>query len=614
MIKARAALFLVFALWPGSVSLGQTAAPAPSEGRLQQFLVADWDYWMHEYPEMATSVGYPGQNDRWTDDSTSAVERRTRHLRQNLQTLRSFNRSTLTAAERLDYDLYRSLLETTVEGLQYHFDALPIAQVIPRNLLMPMTQMSGPQLGIAEVIEIMPARNTGDYENILARLEKVPAAIGQTIAQMREGMRLGWTPPRITLRGVPGQIETLIAPDAGSSPVLGAFRNFPATVPEADRERLKQRAIAAYNEKFVSAFRKLHTFLADTYLPACREDISVSSLRANSAAGLPGGVEMYAYLVRWYTTTRMTPQQIHELGLAEVKRIRAEMDKVIASTGFTGSFGEFTNFLRTDPHFFFNDANALVESYRNIAKRADPQLAHLFGVLPRLTYGVKPVPEHSAPTQTTAYYQPGSLVAGRPGWYFVNTYNLPARPKWEMEALSLHEAVPGHHLQIALAQELENQPEFRKHAGFTAFVEGWGLYAESLGEEMDFYRDPYSKFGQLTYEMWRAMRLVVDTGMHSMGWSRQQAIEFFRANSAKTEQDITVEIDRYIVWPGQALGYKIGQLKIRELRTRAERELGPRFNVRAFHDAVLGQGALPLDLLESRMNTWIAQEKKKSTK
>jgi len=288
-----------------------------------------------------------------------------------------------------------------------------------------------------------------------------------------------------------------------------------------------------------------------------------------------------------------------------VKRIRAEMEALIPQTGFKGSFADFSKFLRTDPKFYYSDAESLVHAYRDIAKRADPELAHLFGKLPRLPYGVKEVPSYAEKSQTTAYYEPGSPQAGRPGWYMVNTYALNTRPKGEMEALSLHESVPGHHLQIALAQEMEDAPEFRKNGGYTAFVEGWGLYSESLGIEMGFYKDPYMKFGQLTYEMWRAIRLVVDTGMHSMGWSRQQAIDYFMANASKSEHDITVEVDRYIVWPGQALAYKIGELKLKELRALATKELGDKFDIRQFHDQVLNNGALPLDILEKRIKDWV---------
>jgi uncharacterized protein (DUF885 family) len=321
---------------------------------------------------------------------------------------------------------------------------------------------------------------------------------------------------------------------------------------------------------------------------------------------------MSTYNVRWHTTTPETPEEIHRIGQAEVARIRAEMDAIIAKTGFTPTasaleraggdrFAAFAEFLRTSPEFYFTDAASLLAAYRDVAKRADPGLAALFGRLPQTPYGVVATPAAIAPSSTTAYYQPGALAAGRPGNLFANTYKLDSRPKWEMEALTLHEAVPGHHLQISIAQELEGVPAFRRNSSYTAFVEGWALYAESLGEEMGFYEDPYSKFGQLTYEMWRAVRLVVDTGLHSMGWTRQQAIDYFAANTPKTIQDITVEVDRYIVWPGQALGYKMGQLKIRALRAEAEARLGEAFDIRAFHDRVLGAGAVPMTVLEQRL-------------
>jgi uncharacterized protein (DUF885 family) len=285
------------------------------------------------------------------------------------------------------------------------------------------------------------------------------------------------------------------------------------------------------------------------------------------------------------------------------------MEEIIRQVKFKGNFDAFLKFLRTDPRFYYKNATDLLLGYRDICKRIDPELIRLFGTLPRTPYGVIPTPDFEAPTSTTAYYRPGSPEAPRPGYFVANTYKLETRPKYEMEALTIHEAVPGHHLQIALAQELTGVPKFRRHESFTAFVEGWGLYAESLGDEMGFYTDPYSKFGQLTYEMWRAARLVVDTGMHAFKWDRQRAIDYMKANTAKTEHDITVEVDRYIVWPGQALAYKTGELKFKELRTRAKRELGERFDVRRFHDAVLSAGALPLDVLEKRIDSWIAREK-----
>ena len=500
MSYVRAVVFLLLLFSSVGIVWSQTAKPAARPGpHLKQFLAAEWDYWMREFPEEATGVGYPGQNARWTDYSPAAIERRQQHLHTSLAQLRSMNATRLAPEERLNYDLYRKQIETAIEGLQFGNDAMPLPGVVAGNLWMPINQMSGVQQGVAEVLAISPARTAADYEDILARLNGVPALVDQTIALLKDGLGRGWTPPRLTLRDVPKQIEGLLSDEPMASPLLRPFQKFPAAIPEADRAGLKERATAAYRDNVAPAFRKLRDFLVQTYIPACRESIAASALPGDAASGQPDGAKLYAYNVRWHTTTNLSPQQIHEMGLSEVKRIRAEMDRVIASTGFQGSFAEFTNFLRTDPRFFFTAADALVESYRDIAKRADPELAHLFGTLPRLPYGVKVVPEYAAPSQTTAYYEPGSLVAGRPAWYFVNTYNLPARPKWEMEALSLHEAVPGHHLQISLAQELTDLPDFRKHSGYTAFVEGWALYAEGLGEEMDFYRDPYSKFGQLTY-------------------------------------------------------------------------------------------------------------------
>jgi uncharacterized protein (DUF885 family) len=324
---------------------------------------------------------------------------------------------------------------------------------------------------------------------------------------------------------------------------------------------------------------------------------------------LPFGADWYALLAKYHTSTNLTPRQIHEIGLAEIKRLHAEMDKVIASTGFEGTRDAFFKFLRTDPRFYYQTEEEILLGYRDLCKRIDPEMIKLFGKLPRLPYGVLPVPAYSAKSQPAAYYEAGSTVAGRAGYFFVNTYNPASRPKWAMEALSLHEAVPGHHLQLALADELADVPEFRRHAHYTAFTEGWGLYAESLGYEIGFYRDAYSRAGQLSYEMWRATRLVTDTGIHALGWSRNEAIDYFRKNTVLGEQDIVVEVDRYIVMPGQALAYKIGQLKISELRLLAEASLGNKFNLRAFHDELLSQGALPLDILETRIRAWIERQK-----
>jgi prolyl oligopeptidase len=317
---------------------------------------------------------------------------------------------------------------------------------------------------------------------------------------------------------------------------------------------------------------------------------------------------MYESAARRFTTTSLSPEQIHQIGLDEVARIRGEMEELIQELGFDGDLQDFNDYLRTAPEFYYESPEALFEGYLAVSKRLDPELVKLFGRLPRMPYGVRAIPEQIAPDTTTAYYMRPAADGSRAGYYYVNLYRPEVRPKYEMEVLSVHEAVPGHHLQIALAQELEGLPTFRKLSGPTAFIEGWGLYSERLGYDMGLYRDPYSRYGQLIYDMWRAVRLVVDTGMHYMGWTREQAIEYFKNNAAKTEADIINEIDRYIGWPGQALAYKIGQLKILELRSRAEQRLGDRFDIRAFHDHLLGAGALPLDVLEERMDRWLASQ------
>jgi uncharacterized protein (DUF885 family) len=565
----------------------------PDGLRLNELFKLNWDYSMHESPEFATDVGYPGLNDRWTDSSLEAIERRKRELQAPLKVLNSINRAKLGDADQLNYDLFRRSVEEGIEGSRFKSEYLAI------------NQMGGVQQEAAQTLEMNPAGTVKDYEDILARLNTLPQVIDQTLVLLTKGLEAGITPPRITLRDVPQQVKDQMVEDPEKNPMLKPFQRFPAEIPEAERARLRSAAATALKEKVIPAFGKLQKFLVEKYIPGARETIALSDL--------PDGKAWYEFNVRTTTTTSLTPDQIHEIGLSEVKRIHGEMEKVMAQTGFKGGFDKFLTFLRTDRRFYYSSKDELLTGYRDIAKRIDPELIRLFGKLPRLPYGVLPVPAYSERSQTTAYYQPGSPEAGRPGYFCANTYALDTRPKWEMEALTLHEAVPGHHLQISLAQEMDGGPEFRKHTGYTAFVEGWGLYSEGLGGELGLYKDPYMKFGQLTYEMWRAIRLVVDTGMHSKGWTRQQAIDYFLANTGKTEHDITVEVDRYIVWPGQALAYKIGQLKLKELRAFATKELGEKFNVRAFHDQILANGALPLDVLEQRTKAWVAKEKTEAT-
>ena len=406
------------------------------------------------------------------------------------------------------------------------------------------------------------------------------------------------TAPRVTVDDIPAQLDVLLAPEPADSALLVAFRQRPDAIDPDDFDDARAEAIESLTQSAVPALMRLRTYLADTYLPRCRTTVGWSDL--------PDGEVWYAHLVRLHTTTDVTPKEVHELGLAEVARIRDAMATVENDAGFGGRRAEFLEFLRTDDRFFYASADELLRGYRDIAKRVDPELPRLFGTLPRLPYGVSAIPDHEAPSTTTAYYLRGSPATGRPGWFAANTYDLRSRPKWEMEALTLHEAVPGHHLQISIAAELEDVPSFRALGGYTAFVEGWGLYAESLGTEMGFYADPFSHFGQLAYEMWRAVRLVVDTGIHAFGWNRQRAIDYFADNTGKALHDVAVEVDRYISWPAQALAYKIGQLTFSRLRAQAHEQLRSRFDLRQFHDFVLGAGALPLDVLERRTAGWLA--------
>jgi len=563
----------------------------PDSVRLHELFALDWEYGNTEYPESATYSGFKGQNGRWTDVSLEAIAQRKKELQSPLAVITSIDRASLSADDQLNYDLFRRGAEDAIAGTRFPSEYLAI------------DARSGPQL-LAQTMELNPNATVKDYEDIVSRVDGLGAVVDETIVLLQKGLAAKVTAPGITLRDVPDQVKGLLTADPMKSPVLVMFTRFPSSIPEAEQKRLAAAAVKSYTEKVKPAYERLYSFLTKTYIPGARESVGMSAL--------PDGAAWYAYNVRIQTTTNRTPEQIHEIGLAEVKRIRGQMDSVMKSIGYKGTLAEFTNFLRTDPRFFFTDSADLVRAYRDIVKRIDPELIKLFGHLPRLPYGVTTIPSYSAKSATTAYYQPGSYEAGRPGYYYVNTYALNTRPKWEMEALSSHEAVPGHHLQIAIAQELTNLPDFRRYGGYTAFVEGWALYSESLGPRIGLYKDPYSKFGQLTYEMWRAIRLVIDTGIHAQGMTRQQAIDYFAANSAKTLNDIVVEVDRYITTPGQALAYKSGELEIKGLRAYAEQQLGDRFDIREFHDQVLGQGALPLDILDARIRAWVAEKKTKA--
>ena len=556
--------------------------------RLNELMRKYWEWQLREFPELSTWTGDNRYNDRFTDLSQIAIESRKVDEQRMLDEARRIDPSQLSGQDRLSHALLVWELNLAVEAQQFP----PV---------MILNQIWGPQLMFPQLVSVAPFVTLHDYENYFHRLAGFPLYIDQAIGLLRFGVELGWVQPSLPLRGVHDQIEGQLDPDIEQNALYKPFLNMPEEIPEAAREQMRSRARAYIADGVFPAMVKLRDFLTETYLPAGNRSIAASTL--------PDGGDYYMHCVREYTTTGLAPADVHQIGIQEVARIRAEMDSVFQETGFKGSLAEFGAFLRTDPRFYFTRAEDLVTAYRDIAKRADAELPKLFSELPRTPYGVRPFPDYEAPNQTTAQYYPGASDGSRAGYFLVNTYRLDMRPTFEMEALTLHEAVPGHHLQISRAQELSHLPDFRRNGSYTAYIEGWALYAESLGSSIGFYTDPYSKFGRLTYEMWRACRLVVDTGMHLFGWTRQEAIDYLQENTAKTEQDIAVEVDRYIVWPGQALAYKIGELKIKELREKAKRELGSRFDIRRFHNALLDNGPLPLDILEDVMDEWIKTEK-----
>jgi prolyl oligopeptidase len=555
---------------------------------LKAFFAAEWDDAMREDPIYASRLGDHRFDDRWPDASPAAYARRAAHERDVLARARAIDPGPLSPEDRLSLAIFVRERALRVEGQPFRVWHLAIDQ-------------NGGVQNSDDVASALPFATTRDYEAWIARLKALPAYLDQTMETLREGAQEHIVHPRVVMDRVPAQLDKQIVDDPEKSPFFAPLRHIPASLAAADRERLAREAKAAIAGGVVPAYRRFRDAFVREYLPACLPDVG--------AWQLPRGSEAYAYLVRMHTTTAMRPEEVHDVGLREVARIRGEMLSLVHGLGYKGTLPEFFAWLRSDPRFFYRDARELLEGYGATAKRIDPKLVLEFRTLPRTPYGVEPIPDTIAPDTTTAYYREPSADGSRGGTFFVNLYKPEARPKWEMMALAMHESVPGHHLQIALASEQQGLPDFRRHAGWTAFVEGWGLYAESLGDDMGLYDDPYAKFGQLTYEMWRAVRLVVDSGMHAMHWDRKRAIAYFLENAPKTELDVTNEVDRYVVWPGQALAYKIGQLEIRRLRDEARAALGERFDVRAFHDVVLRDGAMPLDLLRAQVGAWIASQR-----
>jgi uncharacterized protein (DUF885 family) len=574
---------------PGIGSAKVALPSASGHDALWALFETEWEYQMQQWPDEASRLGDRRFDDRWPDMSPGAFAARAAHAQDLQQRVRAMAPSGLSDEDRLSLELFERSNDDDIEGEPFALWHLAL------------DQRGGIQTA-DELGDLLPFRTVPQYEAWIARLERVPAYVDGVIATLRDGMALHIVQPRIAMDRVPAQIAKQIVPEPEKSLFYAPLRRMPPSFAQADRDRLDRAARSAIVSAVVPAYRRFGDFFSKEYLPAC--------FAQPGAWQLPRGDEAYAYLARFYTTTRLTPQQIHDVGLLEVARIRSEMLELVKNLGFKGPLPDFFAWLRTDPQFFYPDGATLLEAYRATAKRIDPKLVLLFGTLPRTPYGVEPIPDAVAPDTTAAYYQDPAEDGSRGGTFYVNLYEPSARPKWEMTALTLHESVPGHHLQGAIAAEQTGLPKFRRHGSWTAYVEGWGLYSEGLGEDMGVYEDAYARFGKLDFEMWRAVRLVIDTGIHALHWDRQRAVDYFMANAPRSQLDVTNEVDRYIAWPGQALAYKIGQLEILRLREHARSELGSLFDIKAFHDVVLGEGALPLDILAERVDAWIARAKR----
>ena len=572
----------------GFLAVDTAFAAKAANGPLLKLFDTTWQEDLADDPVSATQLGDARYNDRWPDMSLEAIDRRHKKNYARLQSLTKINRDKLDKADQLNFDLFQREIKTRIEEYQF------------KPWMFANRTFDGPQL-LAEVAEFAPFNTVKDYDNWIARLNTTGIYVDQWILLLTQGTAERLTQPRVTINKVLEQLKGPLTADPEANPFYAPFKKMPASIPAAEQARLIAAGKAAVQVVAIPAFQRYDKFFREVYLPASRDTVGIYDI--------PGGEQYYRNRIKLYTTVdNMDAARIHNLGLEEVKRIRAEMEKTLEGINFLGTLEQFLGFIRTDPRFFYKTPEELMAAYEKTARGIEPQLPKLFGRLPKTPFGIRAIPAASAPTTTTAYYQPPSLDGSRSGNYYVNLYRPETRPMWEVEALTAHESVPGHHLQIALSYELTGLPQFRRNAGYTAFVEGWALYSEKLGYDLGLYKDDFSKFGQLNYDMWRAVRLVVDTGMHSFKWSRDQAIYYFKQNTGKSDLDITNEVDRYISWPGQALAYKIGQLRIQMLRAEAEKALGDKFDVRAFHDKLLGSGALPLSILDVEMRAWIAEQ------
>jgi len=564
------------------------APPGPSaEAALRALFAEEWERSLREEPERASALGDRRYDDRWTDLSPEAIAARQAADRAALARLRAIDRGALSPASRLDRDTLEWQLSHQVERQRF------------REELLAVSQFRGPQAADA-VLENLPWATAADYRAWLGRLRALPRLVEQTTALLRAGAQAGLLPPRVVLERASSRLAAQQVDDPTRSPFYRPLARFPEAVPAAEREPLAAEARRIIAAEVVPAFRRLSAWIEAEYLPRARASVA--------AADLPEGLAYYDFLVRFHTSTDLGAEEIHAIGLREVARLRARLEGIRKEVGFAGDLAAFFHHLRTDPRFFYPTPEALLQGYRALAKRIDPELVRVARRLPRQPYGVRPIPDRRAPDAAAGYYSDAALDGSRAGHFDVNLHRPDMRPRWGMVPLTLHEAVPGHHFQSALAQEAGDLPLLRRTTYFTACAEGWALYAELLGYDMGLYDDPYDRFGQLTDEMLRAVRLVVDTGLHARGWSRDQAIAYFRQNCALTEVDVVAEVDRYIADPGQALGYKIGQLRISALRARGEATRGARFDLKAFHDELLSVGSVPIAALERHMEEWLAAQ------
>jgi uncharacterized protein (DUF885 family) len=557
---------------------------------LQKLFADYYEFRLRDDPTVATFVGRADYNDRWDDPSPEHQEQYLASLQQFLRRLDAIPKTGLSASDRLSYDLLDRELKINIE------------EVHTVSTFDSVNQMVGGHLNIFTTMSFAPATTVKDYEDQVARLRALPKWVDQTIAAANLAISQKKMQPKLVAEREVDQLNVEMEPDPLKSPLLAAFTKFPASIPAGEQDRLRADAVDAYTRAFLPAWRKLRDYVSNTYLPAARDTVSVSQL--------PGGAEMYAFLVRQMTTTNYSPEQIHEIGLKEVARIQSEMAKIRQQLNFTGTPAEFSDQVLNAPHFRFHSEAEILTHGRDVAKRIDPELPHLFKVLPRMTYGVAAIPADRART-SSEYYEPPALDGSRAGFFYMRTVDPEKQTSCCLESTILHESVPGHHLQIALSYEIPGGPEFRKISEFTAYTEGWALYAETLGPDLHMYETPYEMYGYWQGQIFRAARLVVDTGIHAKGWSREQAIDYMVSAGADASRDfITSEVERYIAWPGQALAYKVGQLKILELRALAQKELGQKFDIRDFHDVVLRNGTIPLDTLEAQVREWIAQTQK----